>query len=951
MTCIGCQCILHKLGLAINAAMHRRSLSPTSSVPAQCGQLHPPDSPGRTLSTTLDPSQSPRPRVPAGDQQQRLISPPSTLRSGTPSPQPSPAQPSLLPAIHRLASRASPPTIPDAPFHQPSTTTATPPASPPSHRCSVPVDRRQLSLAGSVLISPLLYSQPRSRRRISTGTPAHPEPASLARVPTRRDNAEPAVGPPASSSSGAPTLARRPPPRRTPVPRPSPGPAIRPLSPDQVTTRPQLSLAHPQPDDPLLSPKLPHQPSSLAQRLRLTNERESSCREPFPHPPASPVCPADPASSSQFRGSKDSSKSSKNKKDSKDGTASPSSRDSSTQSPVLTPTSSTSTLNDARNKPLPSNAAGLAQDHGTTNQPSNLSNVSQPGNQPDRFGSLGGTSSPNGGNVNPRLPPSVVISPTPGHIPPPGAPETMPHDLAPPKAGAKLLLGSRGHDNRDAIPEGLRTPRRQHSSRFDISAHRELEKLPGFHEVPPNRRQELFMQKIDQCNVIFDFNDASGDMKSKEIKRLALHELLDYVANNRQVITEPMYPRVVDMFAKNLFRPIPPPINLQGEAFDPDEDEPVLEVAWPHIQVVYEFFLRFIESQDFNTNIAKAYIDHSFVLQLLELFDSEDPRERDFLKTTLHRIYGKFLNLRSFIRRSINNVFFQFTYETERFNGIAELLEILGSIINGFALPLKEEHKIFLTRVLLPLHKPKSLSMYHPQLAYCIVQFLEKDASLTEDVVLGLLRYWPKVNSTKEVMFLNEVEDIFEVMDPAEFAKVQEPLFHQLAKSVASPHFQVAERALYFWNNEYFCNLVSDNVEIILPIMFAPLYENSKGHWNRTIHGMVYNAMKLFMEINPQLFDDCSHDYTEQQNSAAAREAMRERKWAALGEKANQRRATAGAADATSRNNTATLSRVDEVDPVTEDNQKRLDSLKLQDAGRRPSVHERQSSVGSTRSR
>ncbi len=64
-------------------------------------------------------------------------------------------------------------------------------------------------------------------------------------------------------------------------------------------------------------------------------------------------------------------------------------------------------------------------------------------------------------------------------------------------------------------------------------------------------------------------------------------------------------------------------------------------------------------------------------------------------------------------------------------------------------------------------------------------------------VVLGLLRYWPKVNSTKEVMFLNEVEDIFEVMDPAEFAKVQEPLFNQLAKSVASPHFQVSSLQLH----------------------------------------------------------------------------------------------------------------------------------------------------------
>lgn len=61
-------------------------------------------------------------------------------------------------------------------------------------------------------------------------------------------------------------------------------------------------------------------------------------------------------------------------------------------------------------------------------------------------------------------------------------------------------------------------------------------------------------------------------------------------------------------------------------------------------------------------------------------------------------------------------------------------LIVLGSIINGFALPLKEEHKVFLIKVLLPLHKVKTLSVYHPQLAYCIVQFLEKDPSLTQPV-------------------------------------------------------------------------------------------------------------------------------------------------------------------------------------------------------------------------
>ncbi|KAI9891239.1 MAG: Serine/threonine-protein phosphatase 2A 56 kDa regulatory subunit delta isoform [Vezdaea aestivalis] len=651
-----------------------------------------------------------------------------------------------------------------------------------------------------------------------------------------------------------------------------------------------------------------------------------------------------------------------------------------------TPTSSTTAVNDVRNKPLPpgdntsSSSSGHLPSH--TSQPGSINHLTPgpPGMiQPmvgSSSGTLGSNSSPGTPQRQGPIAPSVVISPSITHAAPPGAVEGMPHDLAPPpKAGSKSLLFDRLSSTPKDVPEGFRTPKRQHSSRFDISQHRELDKLPGFHEVPPNRRQELFMQKIDQCNIIFDFNDASGDMKSKEIKRLALHELLDYVANNRQVITEAMYPRVVDMFSKNLFRPIPPPANPQGEAFDPEEDEPVLEVAWPHIQVVYEFFLRFIESQDFNTNIAKQYIDHGFVLQLLELFDSEDPRERDFLKTTLHRIYGKFLNLRSYIRRSINNVFFQFIYETERFNGIAELLEILGSIINGFALPLKEEHKLFLTRVLIPLHKVKSLSMYHPQLAYCIVQFLEKDAALTEEVVLGLLRYWPKVNSTKEVMFLNEVEDIFEVMDPAEFAKVQEPLFTQLAKSVASPHFQVAERALYFWNNEYFCNLVSDNVEIILPIMFAPLYENSKGHWNRTIHGMVYNAMKLFMEINPQLFDECSHEYTETQNSASQRSADRQSRWDAIAAqakhaqslKAQQQNGSLSTGTAgSSRPKIGSPMRIDEEPPAAQtstttggadldaQNQKRLDALRLADddgkkeSGLRRKDHERTSSSGRT---
>ncbi|EIE79220.1 hypothetical protein RO3G_03925 [Rhizopus delemar RA 99-880] len=395
---------------------------------------------------------------------------------------------------------------------------------------------------------------------------------------------------------------------------------------------------------------------------------------------------------------------------------------------------------------------------------------------------------------------------------------------------------------KDTIPPT--GPRRQRSSIIQpIRVKSDLEKCPNFHG-----------------------SDPSSDLKNKDIKRQELQDILEYIAAARGAVTDAIYPDMIQMFSTNTFRTISPPVTtVNHEEYEVEEDEPALETSWPHLQLVYEVFLRFIESQEFNPQVARKYIDQTFVIQLLELFDSEDPRERDFLKTILHRIYGKFLNLRAFIRRAINNLFFQFIYETDRFNGIAELLEILGSIINGFALPLKKEHKVFLFKVLLPLHKPASLPVYSPQLTYCVVQFIEKDPDLVADVIHSLMRYWPKVNSMKEVIFLTEMEEILDVVETADFESFMIPFFQKLAACVSSPHFQVAERALYFYKYEDVVYVLSDHIETLMPIIFPSLYKHSKEHWNRTIHGLAYNALQLLMSINPALFDEYAEKYKDEE--------------------------------------------------------------------------------------
>lgn len=132
-------------------------------------------------------------------------------------------------------------------------------------------------------------------------------------------------------------------------------------------------------------------------------------------------------------------------------------------------------------------------------------------------------------------------------------------------------------------------------------------------------------------------------------------------------------PDIVEMVKVNLFRAFP----NQTDDYDPEEDEPTMEASWIHLQIIYEFFLRFIVSSEVNGKIAKKYIDQNFIRNWIDLFDAEDPRERDYVKTVLHRMYGKFMSYRSFIRKTISQVFFRYIYETGRHNGVGMFSSII----------------------------------------------------------------------------------------------------------------------------------------------------------------------------------------------------------------------------------------------------------------------------------
>ena len=60
-----------------------------------------------------------------------------------------------------------------------------------------------------------------------------------------------------------------------------------------------------------------------------------------------------------------------------------------------------------------------------------------------------------------------------------------------------------------------------------------------------------------------------------------------YCQPGEKMLTESLYPSIMAMVSANVCRALPPPT----DDFDPEEDEPVLETSWPHLQVSFVYYL------------------------------------------------------------------------------------------------------------------------------------------------------------------------------------------------------------------------------------------------------------------------------------------------------------------------------------------------------------------------
>lgn len=100
---------------------------------------------------------------------------------------------------------------------------------------------------------------------------------------------------------------------------------------------------------------------------------------------------------------------------------------------------------------------------------------------------------------------------------------------------------------------------------------------------------------------------------------------------------------------------------------------------------------------------------------------------------------------------------------------------------------------------------------------------------------------------------------------------------------------QVAERALFLWNNDHIENLIKQNSKAILPIIFPALERNARGHWNQAVQSLTLNVRKIFSDHDSELFNECLEKFKQDEIKDQEIKSKREAMWKRLEEIASSK--------------------------------------------------------------
>jgi serine/threonine-protein phosphatase 2A regulatory subunit B' len=156
--------------------------------------------------------------------------------------------------------------------------------------------------------------------------------------------------------------------------------------------------------------------------------------------------------------------------------------------------------------------------------------------------------------------------------------------------------------------------------------------------------------------------------------------------------------------------------------------------------------------------------------------------------------------------------------------------------------------------------------------------FLTKDRTLAIPLLEGLLKYWPFANCIKETLFLTELQEVLEVCEVDKVEHLIPRLFKRIVKCIGGIHLQVADRAMCFFENDYFLNILKTYKEKTFPMLVPVIVDLAENHWHKILQESLIALKTILKEIDPLAFDEALKMNSQQKKLYSVKQDEEERK-------------------------------------------------------------------------
>ncbi len=175
--------------------------------------------------------------------------------------------------------------------------------------------------------------------------------------------------------------------------------------------------------------------------------------------------------------------------------------------------------------------------------------------------------------------------------------------------------------------------------------------------------------------------------------------------------------------------------------------------------------------------------------------------------------------------------------------------------------------------------------------------FLTKDRTLAINLLEGLLKYWPFANCIKETLFLTELQEVLEVCEVDKIDHLIVKLFKRIVRCIGGIHLQVADRAMCFFENDYFLNILKTYKDKTFPMLVPVIVDLAENHWHKILQESLIALKTILKEIDPFAFEEAIKMNKDQKKIFGVKQTEEDRvnydkKWDKLNLKLKQKVST-----------------------------------------------------------